>query len=242
VSIAGQVVAVSSDQTAVPPPSDVPVATSGAAGAAPSGSPAHEAGDAADGSAPRRVQRPADVGGDNAQTPRRLPTLMATSVKATGETCDDRGVLVREVASATLRPGEAAAGSSRVPERLDGAAAPAIVATGCLVARSDPAALTLERAQVKSRGTADQGSAVPGSRPASQGTGTVRPAPANATGANQSFLIVSPTPDLQAKAGSYVEITGAVDEPAGRGGDAHESSPASRLTMQSVRVIRDRCP
>lgn len=260
VAISGNLIPARNDQTSVPS-TDAPVATSGAAGRTPSGSPAHEAADATSGAAQTARERDgAQERNEDAQTVRRLPTLMATTVKPTGETCDERGVLLGAVASASSSKGApdsvradadrdanarssgSAPAAARVPERLDGAAAPAMIATGCLVAQSGTPTVTLERATVKSSVVVDPRSAVPGSRPASQGTGTVQPTASDAKVADASFLIVNPSADLRAKAGSYVEITGAVDEPAGRGGDAHESSPASRLTPQSVRVLRDRCP
>jgi hypothetical protein len=211
-----------------------PRTPSGAAGAAVDGSAAHEPGDAVQ---PGTGRRTTAETASNARPLRRLPTLNVTSISQTGEACDERG--------APVRPGVSAGTSKSTPAPASRSDTPpsAMVVTGCLMRDESSAALTLQKASAVPSASA-RASAVPGSRPSSEGTGTVEPVQTEGRSGvtTRSYLIVTPPAALEGQTGRQVEITGELTEAAEREGDAHESTPSSRLAVTSFRVLRSQCP
>ena len=230
---------------------------SGAVGVTPDGSPAHEPGDAAPGTA----------SSDDGSAPalpvaiQDFPRLNVSTVRPLGHACalPSSAVAPEVPSSASTQVASSAAVSANNP-----ATWPRLTVVGCVVREPDPVGpsgfvLALRRATVRPPAGSRPGQgAVPGSLPSGSGSGTVGlPADSRAQVEEQGFALTGYDASLAEHVGRRVEVAGLlVPINAASGGPApvagtradvsttaaaHQSAPQRQLRVQSFRPVGSGC-
>ena len=230
----------------------------GAVGVTPDGSPAHEPGDAAPGTA-----TPDDGTAPGSPVAiRDLPRFNVSTIRLIDQAC---GLPASAVAPEAPRSTSVAA-ATRVPVSAnDPATWPRLTVVGCVVREADPVrpldtVLALRKATVRPPAGARPGQgAVPGSLPSGSGSGTVGSSAVDSRSQaeEQGFALTGYDATLADHVDRRVEVTGllapanavSIGQPAiaGTRSDvspvtaAHQSAPQRQLRVQSFRPIGSGC-
>lgn len=231
----------------------------GATGITPEGTAAHEPGDAARPLPAEGDVRPASHGRSTPDSPAGLadlPRLNVSAFNVADGACPTRPAPARTEPSANEASSRAAAPRPAASEAAAASGFPAGVVTvvGCVLratapvddpAGADGESLVITRAAVVDPSApANTRSAVPGSRPSGQGSGTVPtreiPTGTSGGGTGLTFALEGERPDLADFAGRSVSVQGTIRSDARAGAErpsAHSTAPVATLVVKSFSAI-----